>query len=272
MSLAAPFLAFAVLLAACSPAAPTPTPQPTLVASLTPSPAVNAELAARGTLTALAPTFAAQEGTATVYLPTETPFEVTLPPTTGKSAEPPLDISLPGEWKVIANDALILGDVDSVVRALPYVAYRGPITGGSGTILLLWGFPNLSNPFAGPGTPMVFTEDGLPVSAEPDLWSDGLRLLRLAVVEPTCNIGTDQRYTYQLGSLSGEGTQFSAVDCPQQPDTRGWFVGVQQNGLNFVFYAFSDPITAMDTGRAELQAILDTVRFRVPVETPTAAP
>ena len=117
-------------------------------------------------------------------------------------------------------------------------------------------------------------------TVEPDLWSDGVRLLRSAVIESDCNIGVDVRRTYRLGLLSAEGTQWSAVSCKSGlPDTRGWFAGVQDNGVNFVFYVFTDPITAMDTSSGELQAILDTVRFRVdtltltpPAAVSTAAP
>jgi hypothetical protein len=79
------------------------------------------------------------------------------------------------------------------------------------------------------------------------------------------------RRTYRIGLLSAEGTQWSAVTCKSGlPDTRGWFAGVKEKGVNFVFYVFSDPITAMDTSSGELQAILDTVRFHV--ETMTLTP
>jgi len=97
-------------------------------------------------------------------------------------------------------------------------------------------------------------------------------LLRLAIVEQGCNVGTDLKRNYSVGGLSGVGTQFAAVQCPQLPDTRGWFVGVDSNGLNFIFYVFSDPIQAMDTGRNELQAILDNVHFRKLEVTPSPAP
>jgi hypothetical protein len=62
------------------------------------------------------------------------------------------------------------------------------------------------------------------------------------------------------------------VECPQLPDTRGWFVGLSAEGLNYVFYLFSDPIGAMDTGQSELQAILDTLVFHPLGVAPEATP
>jgi len=271
-----------MLLSACAPAAPSPTPLPTLVPSLTPNSNADIRAAVAATLTALAPTLSVQM-TEVEASPTasETPNVVELPPVLGISTEPPLDISLPAGWVVAQNDALIIPDADGTIRSIPYVAYSGPITGGQGTIVMLWGFPSLVNPFANNGTPSAQDLAGLidPSLAQgnaptvtPDLWSDGLRLLRLAIVEQGCTIGTDLKRNYTVGALSGVGTQFAAVSCPQLPDTRGWFVGVPAEGLNFIFYLFSDPITAMDTGRNDLQAVLDTIRFH-PVEVaPQATP
>ncbi|MFN8531268.1 MAG: thioredoxin domain-containing protein [Anaerolineae bacterium] len=181
---------------------------------------------------------------------------VTFEPLLGVSEPPPLIIGLPPGW-TYGYDTLVLQDVDAI-RNMPIAVYTGPITGGTGTIVLIWGFPNL--------IPLA-SADG---SFEPNLWADGLRLLRLAVVEPDCNIGTDLRREYNIGGLTAIGTQFAAVGCPALPDTRGWFAGLQQFDLNFVFYVFADPIAAMDgTGADELQRILDSVRFVTP---PTATP
>ena len=103
------------------------------------------------------------------------------------------------------------------------------------------------------------------------MWTDGTRLLRLAIVETGCNVGTDLRRNYSVGGLQATGTQFAAVNCPQLPDTRGWFAGLRQFDVNFVFYVYTDPIGAMD-GNApnELQAILDTVQFVMPTPEVTA--
>lgn len=262
-----------LLLAACAPAVPTPTGQPTRVASLTASPDIQG--AVESTLTALAPTAEAGTATATAVVtatsvPTETPIVVTLPALAGERIPPPLDITLPDDWRAVGYDVMVLNDMGTI-RGVPVAVYQGEVTGGRGTIVLLWGFPNISDPFPDSGSPV-----------EPNLWSDGLRLLRLAVLEQGCNVGTDDQRTYRIGLLSAVGTQFSAVECPELAATRGWFAGVQEGGLNFVFYAYAegdqviDPqrVDVFNTASQEMQAILDSVRFHVPEATPesTSAP
>ncbi len=161
--------------------------------------------------------------------------------------QPPLTIDLPAGWSY-AYDALVLQDIDGI-RPIPFALYTGPVTGGTGTIVLLWGFPNLVSA----------------VALEPDVWTDATRLLRLAIFEEGCNIGTDLRRNYSVGGLQATGTQFAAVSCPTLPDARGWFAGLRQFDVNFVFYVYTDPIGAMDgTAPDQLQAILDTVQFVLP--------
>ncbi len=264
-----------LLLAACSPAPePTPTTLPTPVASLTATGESDVQAAVNGTITALA----AQQSLSTLdtpdanvtfvpdftLTPTEAPLVITLPPTTGDKVPPPIDITLPQGWKA-GYDAQVLADVEpNKFRVIPVAVYSGPINGGTGSIIVYWGFPNLVTPST---DVMAQAAMGMTLSAAdaaPDLWSDGVRLLRSAVIESDCNIGVDVRRTYRVGLLSAEGTQWSAVSCKSGlPDTRGWFAGVKENGVNFIFYIFSDPINAMDSSSGELQAILDTVRFRV---------
>jgi protein-disulfide isomerase len=174
-------------------------------------------------------------------------------PLGGDKVEPPLTIDLPEGWQH-AYDTIILTDI-SGVRPIPFALYTGPVSGGTGTIVLLWGFPNL-----------VRAADAPPGSeVQPDVWTDATRLLRLAIVETGCNVGTDLRRNYSVGGLQAIGTQFAAVGCPMLPDTRGWFAGLRPFNVNFVFYVYTDPIEAMDGGaEAELQAILDTVQFVMP--------
>ena len=178
---------------------------------------------------------------------------IVIDPLLGEPVDPPLIIGLPADW-VFGRDVFLLQDVDAF-RGIPIVVYRGPVTGGMGTIVLLWGFPNLVGGGALGGEAAV------------DLFFDGLRLLRLAVIETGCNIGTDERREYSIGGLAAAGTQFAAVDCPALPDTRGWFAGLQQGGINYIFYAFTEPIDALDAAAPELQAVLDTVRFLTPAPT-----
>lgn len=223
--------------------APTPTPTATLVPSSTPTPPPSATPV---------PTLTPEPTDDATPLPT-------LDPLLGQGVAPPLDLTLPAGWQY-GYDTLALPDVDAALRPVQLSVYQGPVSGGTGTIILFWGFPNVltSGPFILPGTP----------TPEPNLWSDGLRLFRTAMVEQGCNAGTDLQRTYTVGTLTGSGTQFAIVDCPQTPDTRGWFVGVQSGGLNFVFFVYAEPIEAMDSAAAELQAILDSVVFRVPTENP----
>ncbi len=267
------FAGLLLLAAACSPlAAPTPTlpPVATLVPSLTPSTTPDVQELVNGTLTALALTTAPLPSAtpSPVPSPSETPLVITLPAVTGNQVPPPFDITLPSGWGM-AYDAQVLQDVDGAILAVPVAVYSGPITNGTGFIVVYWGFPNFIPPSEGEMLGMATSD---PTSEAPDLWADGLRLLRLAIVEQGCNTGTDLKRSYRVGLLAAVGTQFAAVDCPELPDTRGWFAGVIEKGINFVFYAYADPISAMDTSSGELQAILDTVRFRVPEVTVTPAP
>lgn len=264
---------FVVALAACGQAAaPTATPAPTLVPSLTASPTEDIAVAVAATLTAMVPAAAiptditlspTPENTAEA---TETPIVVTLQPLAGTKIDPPLSINLPADWSILLTDVQVLPDVDSTIRGFPFQVYSGPVTGGKGTIVLYWGFPNLN---LASGDTAVQMMSGTEVA--PDLWSDGLRILNLAVVEQGCTVGTDLKRSYRIGLLSGTGTQFSAVKCPQLPDTRGWFAGVQEKGLNFVFYMYVEGAEVMDntnldafrSASDQLQAILDTVQFHV---------
>jgi protein-disulfide isomerase len=181
---------------------------------------------------------------------------ITIQPLMDDAIQPPITLDLPESWAV-GYATLLLEDLDGA-RGVPAAVYSGPVSGGNGTIVLLWGFPNVVAPNSGEAPLQI------------DLYLDGLRLLRLAVVEAGCNIGSDLKREYVVGGLAAVGTTFAAVDCPELPDTRGWFAGLRQYGLNFVFFAFTDPIEAMDgAAAAELQAILDSAVF-MPVPEPTA--
>jgi protein-disulfide isomerase len=196
------------------------------------------------------------------------PELIVLEPLVGEPIPPPLTLQLPDGWG-FAYDVLRLEDIDGI-RTIPFAVYQGEVTGGIGTIVLLWGFPQL-----------VSTNPQVSSATEPNIWADALRLLRLAIIEDGCNIGTDLRRAYSIGGLAAVGTEFAAVDCPQLPDTRGWFAGLLHENLNFVFFVFTDPIDAIDSAESELQAILDTVQFRpiefvptqaAPEATPTVTP
>lgn len=201
----------------------------------------------------------AQAASALTATPEATPELVPLQPLMGAEVPPPFTITLPPGW-LAGFDVLVLQDIDAI-RNIPFALYQGPITGGIGTIVVLWGFPNLIS-----GQIDTFIEGA---ALSPDLYADGSRLLRLAIVEQGCNVGTDLRRTYPIGGLEAVGTQFAAVGCPELADTRGWFAGLQQFNLNFVFYAYGEPIDAVTQAEPELQAILDTITFVLPMPTQT---
>ncbi|MEO0564709.1 MAG: thioredoxin domain-containing protein, partial [Chloroflexota bacterium] len=112
-------------------------------------------------------------------IPTAENFE--LPPVAFQNVGTPIDIALPEGWEIVLNDSMIVQDIDAI-RTIPFVLYKGPVQSGTGSIALLWGFPSLLA-----GNPFSAEAGATPV---PNLLTDGLRLLRLAVVEPGCNIGT----------------------------------------------------------------------------------
>ena len=235
------FLAAIMLVSACSPQAAPLTLTPVPTSTSTPVPTLQDVIIETDTP-------AAPEATE------EPPIEIDFDILAGDGLPPPFDINLPDGWQH-GYDILAIPDVDGSLRAVHLTVYRGPVTNGEGTIIVLWGFPNLigGSPLTLPGTP----------TPAPNLWSDGLRLFRTALVDRGCNSGTDLQRTYSVGDRTGSGTQFAIVDCPASDDTRGWFVGLQEAGLNFVFYLFAEPISAMDVAENELQTILDSVQFHV---------
>lgn len=183
-----------------------------------------------------------------VASPTAVPVD---PLSGGDTPPPPINIDLPEDW-FYGYESFVFNDLGEL-RIVPFALYTGPVEGGQGYILVLWGFTSVAtgNPFAG----------GLNVS----MYVDGLRLMRLVLLEQGCNIGTDIQQDYTIGGLPAEGTQFSAVNCPTTADTAGWFAGLQVEGVNFVFYAFVEPIEALDNGIAlgQMETILDSVTFDI---------
>jgi hypothetical protein len=227
---------FALGLGACSPTTEaTLTPAPTDVPTITPI-----------VFPTLPPAFTAVPAPATLT-PSATPLLVE--PLTGIEVEPPFTLMLPQNWRY-GYDTLLYQDVGEV-KSVPIALYKGAVTGGTGTIVLVWNFRSVTtaNPLS-------------PDYGKPNLWVDGLRLLRALVFDARCNIGTEPEKQYRIGDLPAVGTSFAAVDCPDTPDTRGWFAGVTVENVNFVFYVYTDPISAMDgQAQAELTAILESVRF-----------
>ena len=231
-------LIFSLILAACGSNTPEATALPALPPTLTLVPTLQAS-----PLPTLQPSITPEPE----VTPSSTPILVEA--VLKEEVPPPLTMDLPDGWQ-FGSGVQAFNDIGDL-RIVPYGFYTGPVTGGQGFIVVLWDFPNAisGNPFLDDGT-------------EPDLYVDGLRLLRLVVLERECVIGTDLKMTYRIGGRAAAGTQFSTTNCPDIQDTRGWFAGVFEQSVPFVFYAYTEPITAMDgPAQAELQAILDSVQF-----------
>lgn len=225
---------------ACTTAEATPEP--------TPSPQPSPTIPPVPTATPFVMPTAEPSQTPIPTTPTMTPFVLDI--LTGIQQPPPIDITLPNDWR-FGYDTLILPDVGEYVYQ-PFAVYTGAVTDGIGTITLLWDYRSITT--GNPLSPDFGTTDG---------WIDGLRLLRTVVFENECNFGTaPRRDDYSVGGLPAVGTLFSAVDCPELPDTRGWFAALTVNERKFIFYMYTEPIEAMD-GQApfDLQAILDSIVF-----------
>lgn len=214
---------------------PSLTPEATLVPTLQPSPL---------------PTLQASVTPEPDTTPTETP--VVVDALLDEEVPPPLTMNLPEGWQE-GSGARLFNDIGDL-RVVPFGFYTGPVTGGQGFIVVLWDFPNATsgNPFLADGT-------------DPDLYVDGLRLLRLLILEKDCVIGTDLKMEYSISGRPASGTQFSTSDCPEIQNTRGWFAGLFEQNVPFMFYVYTEPLSAMDgVAQVELQQILDSVQFVLP--------
>jgi hypothetical protein len=240
-----PTLFIMVLLAGCVAApAPTATPfpseTPTWVASVTPTVQPTATFTVEPAVE-ITPT--AAESPTPVLMVTINPFvELEMPP--------PLRIDLPEGWRY-GQGAIPLPEGADGFGMIPVAIYTGQVTGGEGYITLLWGFRNIAHGAVLPGQRPTI-----------DVWSDGVRLLYLAVMEPECSIGRDEPQNFKIGGLDARGSYFVVRGCPEYPDTRGWFAALTENGINFAFYVYTEPLEAMDgAAQQQLQAILNSVEF-----------
>ena len=226
------------ILTACGGDTPTATPAPTF----TPSPTLVPTLQA-SPIPTLQPSITPEPE----VTPSETP--VIVEAVLEEEVLPPLTMDLPEGWQ-FGSGARAFNDIGDL-RVVPFGFYTGPVTGGTGFIVVLWDFPNATS-----GNP--FLQEGV----EPDLYVDGLRLLRLVILEKDCVIGTDLKMEYSIGGKPASGTQFSTSNCPELPDTRGWFAGLFEQNVPFALYAYAEPISAMDgAAQSELRRILDSVQF-----------
>ncbi len=263
-----------MLLSAAQPSSaqsPTRTPLP----SLTPSPTLSLPTAAPTSALPTSTLSPLLQPTVTSPLLAETSTAISTPAATPNllqaGSPPPLTLELPEGWL----GAYQVVPVRVALEAYPMnvAVYRGALReGGIGTLIVLWGFPSIAPPPTIPplaGTPTA-PPDPLGDFVSRALYSDGLRLLQGAVIDITCNVGTTGQTPLNVAGMAGVGTYYSVTQCQGEPDTAGWFVGARFNNRNFLFYVYVEPVEAYNAARAQLQEILDSVRFSVP--TPTAAP
>lgn len=144
------------------------------------------------------------------------------------------------------------------MSVVPFGYYSGPVAGGTGVITVLYGFGSIVPEFG---------------DRSPNVFADALRLLLFAVIEPTCEYSFEEERTFSVGGRTARGTVYAANQCPDNlPSIQGWFAALNVEGLNFAFYAYTEPIEAMTSAtRAELQAVLDSVEIDLSL-LPTAAP
>ena len=104
------------------------------------------------------------------------------------------------------------------------------------------------------------------------MWADGLRFLRGVLLDSSCNVGTDLQRTFRVGGRDDAiGTFFTAVGCAGEADTTGWFAGLTEASSNYIFFTYVEPLEGIETARADLQAILDSIEW-YPVVTETPQP
>ncbi len=237
----------AVLLAGCA-SAPAPTATPTL----TPWPTDTAT-----PWPTLVPSPTAIPRTP---LPTLTPTSAAAPPTpyatlvsVAEATPPPFDITLPEGWQT--GTGVLPVRSGPVMGSVPVAVYSGPIPEHpeiTGWIVVLWGFPSIS------------------ASPAPDPWADGVRFLRGALLDPSCNVGLDLARHFSVGGRDDAvGTYFQAVGCSGEPDTAGWFAGLQVQGGNYAFYIYTEPLSGLNPAMPVLQAILDSIVWH-PLPTPAS--
>lgn len=237
------------------PVAALPTTAPAAALPATAMPAATTDSAPAGTPppAGTAAPAVSSATTAPQVTPESTPGEISVQIIEGVQIQPPITLTLPQGW-LPTYTTIVIPDLDGVNRPIPVAVYRGPVTGGTGFIVLLWGFPSIV-----PGNP--FEPEGI---TAPNMHAEGLRLFRQALVDPDCQrVGTDVQRDYMVGGLPAQGTEITILECSMTVDTRGWFAGLRVDGMNFVFYVYTEPLQAMDTARGELQAVLDTVQFTV---------
>ena len=77
-----------------------------------------------------------------------TPVPLVIEPLLGIGVQPPFEITLPEGWQLVLRDTYtyrdILGDdLDGQLETLPIDVYAGPVTNGTGWLVVVWGYDSI---------------------------------------------------------------------------------------------------------------------------------
>jgi hypothetical protein len=250
----------AVVTASAALVTPVLSPTVSLESTLTPVPITpeftpqpsHTPLATRTPLPTLTPTVPGGQAEIPIVNATTDPNAIPTSPALKVGAPPPLTITLPEGWR--AGHVLVPFRTYDSTRDVPLSIYSGPLPNGvTGYIYLFWGFPNVASPTTG----------------EINLWADGLQLLRGALVDQSCNLGIDRnQQDFYVGGIKAVGTFYQAISCEGETDTTGWFAALSAYNGNYAFFTAVEPYNTLPDQIMNLQAILNTVVFLPPEETP----
>jgi len=185
--------------------------------------------------------------------PSITPVRVTVEPLTGEQIPPPLTIDIPDDWQNWYN-TLVYNNVENELTSTRFATFFGPVEGGTGSIVVLWGFSSTATIDRTTGEMNII-----------NFYTQGLRLFSLLIAEIDCNTSFGDEQQFNIGTYSAIGASITAIDCPEYPNLAGWFAGFQVDGVNFLFYVYTEPDEALTTETIDtLQEMLNGVQFNVP--------
>lgn len=252
----------ALLLAACSGGAATPSPAgdltplpspgartveadaPTRTPSLPPSATPTLTRTPRPTRTPSATPPASSRETARAATPTPPAPGGPSPTPTIRGVEDapaPFDIDLPEGWNAQFNQVnLVMPDGSKSPFKVAF--YSGKTPTHEAVVTVLWDYATLFE----------------------ETWRDGIALVQV-VFDPSCRFNLagspPQAETFTLGLHYAKGVRYTVVGCENEPDVAGWLAGFRRAETNYLFYVRIAPLDFAEDDFPFVQAILDTVRF-----------
>lgn len=190
--------------------------------------------------------------------PSETPLSVQ------PGTAPPFTIDLPQGWNHTYT-LIPINDLAGTVSA-NFAAYSGVVAGGTGRgfILVMWNFPTIV-----PISPLAVPTNVKDIQDQSS-FSDGYRMLRGSILDSSCAVNIYGRNYFKIGGREGLGQIYQTSGClDNRPDLIGWYAGVWEGGKQYMFYAYVEPPQAYNNGQADLQSILNSVKFQNAPANPT---